>query len=142
VLELAGEEPPVLVVAVVEQVDGRASQALGQQRERGDLVVVGGEDAQEVATAGWVQRPQLSRRCTRSGAGEADIRAQGRDYRERTGGAVELWHGSERAARVERPHDRDHVGGSAIRACVGGALRIVGQARGCHGVVAGLPGAA
>ena len=72
-LELAGEETPILVVAVVEHVDGRASQALGQQRERGDLVVVGGEDAQEVATAGWVQRPQLPRGCARSGAGEADI---------------------------------------------------------------------
>ena len=32
VLELAGEETPILVVAVVEHVDGRASQALGEQR--------------------------------------------------------------------------------------------------------------
>ena len=48
--ELRREHPAVLVVAIVEDIDGCVAEAPGEQRERGRLVCVGRENAQESAS--------------------------------------------------------------------------------------------
>jgi hypothetical protein len=99
---------------------------------------VGGEDAQEVAPPGWIQRPQLARRRPGRRPGQPDVRAQRRDQRQRIARTPQLGDRRERAVRVERPDHGDHVGCAPVRASVRGAFRAVRKGGRRHGVVTGL----